>query len=58
LRKVDGGGGLVGPTNTGWLCSGGDATPTRVASWDVLTVVEVGEVGAACGEVVIQFNAV
>jgi hypothetical protein len=35
-----------------------DATPIRVASWDVLTVVGVGEVGAACGEVVIQFNTV
>jgi hypothetical protein len=49
---------LVVPTVTGWLCGGGNATPTRVASQDVLMVVGVGEVGAACGEVVIQFNAV
>src|SRR5882762_3338391 len=55
--KVGGCGGLVMPTDTGWRCGGGDATPTRVASQDVLMVVGVGEVGVVCGEVVIQFNA-
>jgi hypothetical protein len=49
---------LVMPTDTGWRRGGGDATPARVASRDVLMVVGVGEVGAACGEVVIRFNAV
>jgi hypothetical protein len=33
-------------------------TPARMTSQDVLTVVGVGEVGVACGKVVIQFNAV
>jgi hypothetical protein len=46
------------PTDTSWQRGGGDATPVRVASRGVLMVVGVGEVGAACGEVVIQFNAV
>jgi len=41
--EVGGCGGLVVSTVTGRLCGGGDATPTRVASWDVLTVVGVGE---------------
>jgi hypothetical protein len=56
--EVGGCGGLVVPMVTSWLHGGGDATPTRVASWDVLTVVGVGEVGAVCGEVVIRFNTV
>jgi hypothetical protein len=56
--EVGGCGGLVVPTITGQLCSSGNATPARVASRDVLTVVGVGEVGVACGKVVIRFNAV
>jgi hypothetical protein len=46
------------PTDTSWLHGGGDATPVRVASRDVLMVVGVGEVGTVCDKVVIWFDAV
>jgi len=50
--KVDGGGGLVGPTDTGRLHSGGNVTPVRVASQE-LSVVVVGGVGVGSDEVVV-----